>query len=319
MRAGSKIGIIGYGHIAKKHEAAIAALSDCELVAIYDINPPLDIDLPVFNNLKDFLSQELDIVVVATPNGLHATHACQALLAGHVVICEKPLALTTAHCQKIMAASKASGQPVFCTMQNRYSPVSQWLKGLADRDAFGDIYLLNVSCYWNRNKNYYEQASWRGQNQQDGGPLFTQFSHYIDTLYWLFGGMQIHHANFHNYNHGDLIDFEDTGLFNFSFDKGGIGTFSYTTSCYEKNFESSLAIISSKGTVKVAGQYMDRVTYCNMDGVSQPDLSANDNLANIQSVYQNVIDYLQGKPAEMTTAQDGKEVVTIIEDVYKFR
>lgn len=314
-----KIGIIGYGHIAKKHEKAIAAIESCELVAIYDINAPSNVAFSVFDNIDVFLAQDLDIVVVCTPNGLHAIHASQALLAGHTVICEKPLALNSQGCTQIMAASKASGQSVFCTMQNRYSPVSQWLKQLAKAKSLGDIYLLNVSCYWNRNKNYYEQAPWRGNSTQDGGPLFTQFSHYIDTLYWLFGSMTVHNAQFNNFDHGALIDFEDTGIFNFTFDNGGIGTFSYTTSCYEKNFESSMAIIGSKGTVKVAGQYMDRVTYCNIDNITTPDLPSNDNMANILSVYQNVFNHLEGKSSEMTTAEDGKEVVKIIEEVYAFR
>jgi len=125
-------------------------------------------------------------------------------------------------------------------MQNRYSPVSQWLKKITNEKNLGDIYLVNVSCYWNRNKNYYAGADWRGKAALDGGTLFTQFSHYVDTLYWLFGDMKILNANFSNFDHDEMIEFEDTGIFNFTLDQGGMGTFSYTTSCYEKNFESSL-------------------------------------------------------------------------------
>ena len=116
-----------------------------------------------------------------------------------------------------------------------------------------------------------------------------------------------------------MIEFEDTGIFNFTFDKGGMGTFSYTTSCYEKNFETSLTLIGSKGTVKVAGQYMDRIDFCNIDGLTPPELSSNDNLANIREVYKNAILDINGKSSAATSAADGKSVVELIEKVYAFR
>ena len=132
----------------------------------------------------------------------------------------------------MIEAARIHEKKIYCTMQNRFSPVSQWLHSLVEAQSLGDLYLVNVACYWNRNKGYYAGSDWRGKLGKDGGTLFTQFSHYVDTLYWLFGKMQIHSAHFANFDHEEMIEFEDTGIFNFTFDKGGMGTFSYTCLLY---------------------------------------------------------------------------------------
>ena len=315
------IGLVGYGHIAQKHKAAIDKTTGCSLKAVFDIHPieTNDLSIKSYTDLEAMLQEDLDIVVICTPNGFHARHSIAAVQAGHHVICEKPFALTSADCQAMITAASENNKKIFCTMQNRFSPVSQWLKKITLEKKLGNLNLINVSCYWNRNKNYYNQSEWRGHKDQDGGTLFTQFSHYVDTLYWLYGDLKIHHALFQNFDHGDMIDFEDTGLFNFSLENGAMGTFSYTTSCYEKNFESSLTLIGSKGTVKVAGQYMDRIEYCNVEHMDPPQLGANDNISNISNIYKNAIAQINGQAATMTTAKDGQKVVRIIEEIYSFK
>lgn len=314
-----KIGIIGYGNIAKKHLAALSGLPDAKVHALYDhIEIEQTETIKTFQNLDAFLAEDLDLISICTPNGLHTQHSLAALTSASV-ICEKPLALTSVDCSSIIKTAEKNNQKIFCTMQNRYSPVSQWLRKITAEKSLGDIYLVNVSCYWNRNKNYYAGADWRGNKALDGGTLFTQFSHYVDTLYWLFGDMKILNANFSNFDHDEMIEFEDTGIFNFTLDQGGMGTFSYTTSCYEKNFESSLTLIGSKGTIKVAGQYMDRIEYCNVKDVEPPTLSANDNLANIREVYENAIAQIKGEKSNACSAEDGMAVVKIIEEVYSYR
>jgi len=315
-----KVGIIGYGNIAKKHQAAIAQLDSCQLSAVYDILPlKLEKNIATFQNLDKFLEQDLDLISVCSPNGLHTEHSIKALNRGHHVICEKPFALSSKDCAEMIQTAETYGKKIFCTMQNRYSPVSQWLKEITTKGLLGELYLVNTACYWNRNKNYYKGSDWRGNAAMDGGTLFTQFSHYVDTIYWLFGNMQISTAHFNNFDHEEMIEFEDTGIFSFKLDKGGMGTFSYTTSCYEKNFESTMTLIGSKGTIKVAGQYMDRIEYCNVEGVEPPQLDDNDNLANISAVYKNAISNINSDSPVMTTPLDGQAVVSIIEEVYKYR
>ena len=313
------VGLIGYGNIAKKHEAAISDLRDFDLKGIHDIKVPDNPSTPFYTQLEDLLAEEIDIITICSPNGFHPAQAIKCLENKKHVICEKPLALTQEDSDNMIAAARKNQRQLFCTMQNRYSPVSQWLRQLIDNNSLGDIYIVNVACYWNRNKNYYKNSEWRGHNLHDGGTLFTQFSHYVDTILWLLGDIDILNAHLKNYDHEDMIDFEDTGVFNFSLQSGGMGTFSYTTSCYEKNFESSMTIIGSKGTVKIAGQYMDSIEYCNVKDITPPTIAANDNLSNIQSVYKNALRTIESGDNSLSSAMGAKDVVGIIEKVYSFR
>jgi len=312
-----KVGLLGYGNIAKKHEAALARTEGATVSSIFDIEAVTTAN--GYSDLDAFLASGIDVVTICTPNGLHKEHTLRALNADHHVICEKPLSLNVVDCTEMIETARARKKHLFCTMQNRYSPVSQWLKDIIGSGALGELYLVNVACYWNRNKGYYEKSDWRGSNVLDGGTLFTQFSHYVDTLSWLFGDMDVHSAHFRNFDHDNMIDFEDTGVFNFSFKTGGMGTFSYTTSCYEKNFESSMALIGSKGTIKVAGQYMDTITYCNLDNNSYPELANNDNLNNISLLYKDVKSRLTTDPDSYASVQSALKVVEIIESVYSFK
>jgi UDP-N-acetyl-2-amino-2-deoxyglucuronate dehydrogenase len=152
-------------------------------------------------------------------------------------------------------------------MQNRYSPPSQWIKSVVDQRLLGDIHLVQVNCYWNRDERYYKAGSWKGSNALDGGTLFTQFSHFIDILYWLFGDITDIQGKFADFNHNDLTEFEDSGLVTFRFLDGGMGCLNYSTAVWDKNLESSMTIIGSNGSVKIGGQYMDQVEYCHIKGL----------------------------------------------------
>jgi len=314
------IGIIGYGNIGKKHHQAIDLIKDVRLKAICD-QRDLDVKgVPTYKSLNAFFeNSKLDLVSVCTPNALHKAHSIMSLNYDLDVICEKPFALTTEDCQLIIDTAKRNKRRVFCVMQNRFSSVMQWLKSTVDSGKMGKIFLVNINCYWNRNKEYYKNSNWRGTSDVDGGTLFTQFSHYVDMLYWLFGSLQIENALFDNFNHEDMISFEDTGIFNFKMKEGGLGTFAYTTSTYEKNFESTLTIIGEKGTIKIGGQYMNQLQSCNIKGVEYPHIEKSENLDHLKQVYLNALDNIRNKADVMTTSEDGKNVVNIIEDIYAFK
>ncbi|MBR4482846.1 MAG: gfo/Idh/MocA family oxidoreductase, partial [Paludibacteraceae bacterium] len=186
-----------------------------------------------------------------------------------------------------------------------------------------------VDAFWNRDGKYYQKGSWHGTNALDGGTLFTQFSHYVDMLYWLFGDITNIRGKFANFSHGDLIEFEDTGCVNFDFINGGMGSLNYSTSVWDKNLESSVTIIGSKGTVKVAGQYMDTVVHCHVENYEMPELKEptheNDFGAykgaaqNHGFVIENVIQTLNSKGAIATNLLEGMKVVDIIERIYQER
>jgi predicted dehydrogenase len=163
----------------------------------------------------------------------------------------------------------------------------------------------------------------------DGGPLFTQFSHFIDIMYWLFGDIDDIRARFWNFNHQHNTEFEDSGHLNFKFKRGGMGSFNYTTSVWDQNLESSLTIIGEKGSIKVGGQYMEKVEVCHVEGYEMPELPAanppNDygpykgSAANHSFVIENVVDTLLGNDTATTNALEGLKVVEIIERIYATR
>ena len=189
--------------------------------------------------------------------------------------------------------------------------------------------MVQINCYWNRDDRYYGKSDWKGTLALDGGPLFTQFSHFIDIMYWLFGDIENIQAHFDNFKHQKNTEFEDSGFIHFDFVNGGIGSINYSTAVNDKNFESSITIIGEKGTVKVGGQYMDKVEYCHLEDYEMPELEASNppndygdykgSAANHHFVIQNVVDTLQEKSAATTNALEGMKVVEMIERIYHHR
>jgi UDP-N-acetyl-2-amino-2-deoxyglucuronate dehydrogenase len=215
---------------------------------------------------------------------------------------------------------------VFAVMQNRYSPPSVWIKEMVDSGKLGKIYLVQLNCYWNRDDRYYKQDSWHGKKDLDGGTLFTQFSHFIDIMYWLFGDIENINARLSDFNHQQLTEFEDSGVVTFDFVNGGMGCLNFSTSVWDKNLESSMTIIAENGSVKIGGQYMDKVEYCHVKNYSMPNLEptnpGNDygaykgSAQNHHYVIDNVVDVLKGRASITTNALEGLKVVEMIERIY---
>lgn len=335
-----KFAVVGAGHIGKRHATMIDRNPDADLVALCDILPPEQLGIaafsvPFFDSIESLLQADLaiDIVCICTPNGVHAQQATLALDAGKHVVCEKPMGLTKEACEAVVFKSLKVNKHVFCVMQNRYSPPSVWIKEVLDQQLLGDIFMVQINCYWNRDDRYYykngQKHAWKGTQALDGGPLFTQFSHFIDILYWLFGDIHNIKASFQNFSHEHSTEFEDSGMVHFDFLSGGMGCLNYSTSIYDKNLESSMTIIGSQGSVKIGGQYMNEVEYCNIKGYTMPELPesnpANDyghykgSAANHVYVIENVIDVLKHKKSITTNALEGLKVVEIIEKIYQLK
>ena len=328
-----KFAVIGCGHIGKKHSQMIYENPCAKLVALVDLKPKSELgidefNVPFFNSLEDFLNSEIevDVINIATPNGFHANQAILSLNNKKHVVIEKPMALNTLDAQKIIEASKKNNKKVFCVMQNRYSPPSKWLKNLVESKKLGKIYIVKVDCFWNRDERYYTPNSWHGDLKLDGGTLFTQFSHFIDLIYWIFGDFKNISARFNNFNHQNLTHFEDSGNVFFEFFDGGFGTLNYSTSVYNKNFESSITIIAENGSIKVGGQYMDKVEYCHVNNYKMPKLKptnpGNDygyykgSAQNHNFLIQNVIDVFLKNKSITVDMMEGCKVVEIIEKIY---
>lgn len=332
-----KFAVVGVGHIGRRHVSVIQQNTDAELVAVADSDPELErfvlkeYQVPFFCSYEQLLTSDLniDVINICTPNSFHAPQAIKALNRGVHVVIEKPMALSKTDCEDIIYKSTEVRKLVFCVMQNRYSPPAKWLKGLINSGKLGNVNIVNINCYWNRDDRYYKTSSWRGSKKFDGGTLYTQFSHFIDTLFWLLGDITNIQAKFKNFNHEQVIEFEDTGIVTFDLVKGGSGTINYTTSCWDSNFESSITIIGEKGSVKVGGQYMNKVEYCHVQNYELPDFEEsappNDyghykgSAANHHFVIDNVIDTLLGRSVVATNVVEGMKVVEIIEKIYTNR
>jgi len=257
--------------------------------------------------------------------------ALKAIKAGYHVVVEKPLALNLADAEKLVYASLKFGKQVFCVMQNRYSPPSVWLKEIVSSGKLGNIYMVQLNCFWNRDERYYKPGSWHGDAALDGGTLYTQFSHFIDIMYWLFGDICNIDARFADFNHKELTDFEDSGFVNFNFVKGGMGSLNYSTAVWNKNMESSMLIVAENGSIKIGGQYMNEVEYCHIKDYAMPELAptnpGNDygpytgSAQNHNFVIQNVIHVLKGKESESITTNvlEGMKVVDIIQRIYALK
>jgi UDP-N-acetyl-2-amino-2-deoxyglucuronate dehydrogenase len=331
-----RFAVIGAGHIGKRHAEMIRRENEGELVAMIDIRSKeecgaQDFDVPFFKSFDELLASgiEFDVVNVCTPNGLHSDQSIAALEAKKHVVCEKPMGLTKEGCEKVIFKSLQMSKNVFCVMQNRYSPPSEWIKSVVEKGVLGDIYMVQLNCYWNRDERYYKKGGWKGTPDLDGGTLFTQFSHFIDIMYWLFGDIDNIQGRFADFNHQNSTAFEDSGIVSFDFINGGMGCINYSTSVANQNLESSITIIGSKGSVKIGGQYMNEVEVCNIQDYEMPILKesnpANDygpykgSAANHNYVIQNVIDSLRGRSTATTNALEGLKVVEIIERIYKVR
>jgi predicted dehydrogenase len=331
--------VCGFGRIGKRHAKIIDEYPNSKLIGVIDnANKKGDEFLDsgyaagFYESLDQFIEQDAhktDVVVIAAPNGLHAPLAQKALTAGYHVVIEKPMALSKSECEELIYKALKVGKQIFVVKQNRYSPTSKWLKEIVQKGVIGDTYMVQVNCYWNRDERYYTPGDWHGTLELDGGTLYTQFSHFVDILYWVFGDITNISATLEDFNHQDMIEFEDSGVVQFEFVKGGMGCINYSISCWGQNMESSITVVGSKGSVKVGGQYMNEVEYCHIKDYDMPELEAtnppNDygpykgSAANHHYVVENVVDTLNGNSSITTNALEGMKVVEIIENIYKYR
>lgn len=326
-----RFAIAGCGRIARRHAGHIVGKG--LLTAVCDVVPEKadslagDHAAKAWYSLDELLAKQndIDVVSVCTPNGLHAEHTIKALRAGFHVLCEKPMALTAADCKQMMAAAEAAGKQLFIVKQNRFNPPVVAVKKALDEGRLGKIYSVQLNCFWNRGAGYY-MDSWRGTMKLDGGTLFTQFSHFIDLLLWLIGDVKEVQSVMANYAHRNVIEFEDTGVVLLQFENGALGSINYTVNSHGRNMEGSLTIFGEKGTVKIGGQYLNVLEYQDIRDYVIGELPAGNaanaygtyegSMSNHDKVYDNLLEVLQKKATMTASAVDGLNTVALIEKIY---
>ncbi len=325
--------IIGCGSIATRHAEQIIGCGG-KLVACCDIDAEkaalfgATFSIPFYTHLEKMLKEEtsIEILTICTPNGLHAEHSIVALNHKKHVVCEKPMALTVKDCEKMISMASLQHRQLFMVMQNRFNPPVVELKKIIDQQLLGTISNVHLSCFWNRNNEYYNSSNWKGTKVLDGGILYTQFSHFIDILHWLFGDVKIVQATMGNFHHQGIIEIEDAGVVNIQFENNILCTINYSVNAYQKNYEGALTIVGEHGTVKVGGAYLNKMEYCCIRDY-QPTILQEGNvennygaytgsMSNHHLVYDNVVKVFNKEAAIATTGSEGLKTVALIERIY---
>ena len=332
MNSPLKFAIVGCGKIAHRHSLEI--IKHGELVAVCDIVKDKARMLSQKFNAKGYYSfdsllqneKEIDIMVVCTPNGLHAEHSIQSLRTGKTVLCEKPMAIATIDAQRMIEVERSTNKKLYIVKQNRYNPPIVLVKKLLEENKLGKILSFQLNCFWNRPAAYYTDT-WKGTLKLDGGILYTQFSHFIDLLYWFLGDVKIVKGIRHNYLHKDCIEFEDSGIAFLQMGNGAIGSINYTINSNEKNMEGSFALFGEKGTLKIGGQYLNELEYFSVPGEKFPELQksnpANEygfyqgSMSNHDKVYENLVKVLADPSHPFIDATEAMKSVEIIEKIYE--
>ena len=325
--------IVGCGRIANRHAEHIQRAG--RLVSVCDIEAARARDLAErygarpYTALEEMLARkarDIDVVSICTPNGLHAEHAISALRAGCHVLCEKPMAIRTTDCGEMIQEAERANRRLFIIKQNRFNPPVVAVKRLIDEGRLGRIHSVQLNCFWNRNADYFREGYWRGTLGLDGGCLYTQFSHFIDLLYWFVGDVAAVRAFTANCSHIDTVDFEDCGVVALQFRNGAVGSIHFTINSYGKNMEGSLTIFAEEGTVKIGGEYLNELEYQSIRGPQVENLPrgrpANQygeyvgSMSNHDKVYENVVNVLRSDGVIATNGFEGLKTVEIIERIY---
>jgi predicted dehydrogenase len=327
-----KFAVVGVGNIGSRHLAVIDAESRARLSDICDIREDVLrkyselYNVPAYADFTEMIRKtSADVVSICTPHGLHADMAVEAAEAGKHVLVEKPMALTLEDTLRMDEAARRNGIRLMVVWQNRHNvPIKLVKKALEDK-ALGQVYIVHCSVLWNRPQGYYDRSNWLGRKDLEGGPLYTQCSHFIDLLIYMFGDIQRVNSIGETKSHN--IEVEDCGVAMMKFKSGVMGTLSYTNCVYNKNYEGSITIVGEKGTIRIGGSYLNTIDFWDIQSYPLPHDVDFDDKPNIYTKYKGtasnhdkvianvVADFLDGGK-HVAGWEDGHKVVEAIRMIY---
>ena len=325
-----RFALVGCGRIAARHLDAMRQQGDrVELVGVCDIDSgALDAATKLtgargYGSLPELLAgSNADIVVLATPSGLHPEQSILAAEAGRHVMTEKPMATRWEDGKRMVQACDAAGVRLFVVKQNRFNPPLQLLKRAIEKGRFGRIYMVTVNVFWTRPQSYYDSARWRGTWEFDGGAFMNQASHHIDLLDWLVGPVESVHA--YTATLARSIEVEDTGVANIRWRNGALGSVSVTMLTHPKNLEGSITIIGEMGTARVGGVALNEIQHWEFAEPDADDARVRDASYATASVYgpghptyyDNVIRVLRGEAEPQTDGREGLRALELLIALY---
>ena len=332
-----KYALIGCGRISKNHIIA-AKNNGLEIVAVCDlINDNMqnvleindlgnDTSIKRYNDYKKMIGEnDLDLVSIATESGSHAEIALYCISHKINVIIEKPMAMSMTDCDAIIDAQKKYGVVVSACHQNRFNNAVQATKKAIDEGRFGKLSHGSINVRWNRGKQYYDQAPWRGTWEQDGGCLMNQCIHGIDLLRWFFGDEieSIYGVTRQQYH--DYLQAEDLGMAVIQFKNGALATVEGTVNVYPKNLEETLYVFGQTGTVKIGGTSTNNIDTWQFADERPEDKDINGMKEATSNVYGNghtalfadVINAYNNGTSPLVDAYAGRRAVETVLAIYK--
>jgi UDP-N-acetyl-2-amino-2-deoxyglucuronate dehydrogenase len=325
-----RIALVGCGRISRNHFEAIAKVPELELVSVADTDLARAQEVgaargvPAFGSLEEMLAEvPSDIVTICTPSGLHPQHGIVAAKAGRHVLTEKPMAISLAAADELVQACDAAGVFLFVVKQNRLNPPIQLLKRAVDKGRFGRIYMANVTVRWTRPQDYYDQESWRGTWEFDGGAMMNQASHYVDLMQWLVGPVESVMAK--TATQARRIEAEDSGVAVLKFRSGALGVIEVNVLTYPRNLEGSITILGERGSVKIGGTAVNRVEHWAFDSYDDDDKhvdAANTAPPSVygfghEGYYRNLLPVLRGEAKPDTDGRAGRKSLELILGIYE--
>jgi UDP-N-acetyl-2-amino-2-deoxyglucuronate dehydrogenase len=322
-----RIAVVGCGRIAKNHFGSIEKHADqLDLAAVCDVNPATlrehtdRYGVPGYSRMEEMLQKEdIDIVALCTPSGLHPDQAVMAARYKVNVMTEKPMATRWSDGVAMVKACDEAGVRLFVVKQNRRNATLQLLKRAVEKKRFGRIYMVNINVFWTRPQEYYDSAKWRGTWEFDGGAFMNQASHYVDLLDWLIGPIESLQA--YTATLARDIQVEDTGVLSVRWRSGALGSMNVTMLTYPKNLEGSITIIGEKGTVRVGGVAVNEIQHWEFAEPDDDDEKVKDASYATTSVYgfghplyySNVVKVMRGEAEPETDGREGlKSLETLI-------
>ncbi len=325
-----RIAVVGCGRISKNHFGSIDVhKNDLELAAVCDTDREIlsvkssELGAPGYTSLEKMLDNEnIDVVSICTPSGIHPQQTIMAAKAGRHIITEKPMATRWRDGLEMVKACDDARVRLFVVKQNRRNSTLQLLKRAVTEKRFGKIYMVQLNVFWTRPQEYYDSARWRGTWEQDGGAFMNQASHYVDLLEWLIGPISDIQAMM-----GTLardIEVEDTGVMNVRWRNGAMGSMSVTMLTYPQNYEGSITILGEKGSVRVGGVAVNEIQHWQFEEEKDYDQKIKEANYQTTSVYgfghplyfKNVIDVLRGEAEPETDGREGLKSLEVLIAAY---
>jgi UDP-N-acetyl-2-amino-2-deoxyglucuronate dehydrogenase len=325
--------LIGCGRIATNHMRA-AVNNKLEIAAVCDILPECMEELLKEYNLQDAnikrytdYKQMIDEVkpqfaAIATESWQHAEMALYCIDRGINVVIEKPMAMTIQDADEIIRRSEEKGVKVCVSHQNRFNVAIQKTRKALEAGHFGKLSHGSINVRWNRNKEYYDQAEWRGKWAKDGGTLMNQCIHGIDLLRWMFGDEveEVYGATRRQFH--DYIEAEDIGMAVVKFKNGAVATIEGTVNIYPQNLEEALFIAGEKGTVKIGGKCVNNIDVWDFADAVEDNKGFQEPTANIYgnghvTLYADFIDAIKNNRKPYVDAVAGRNALEMVLAVYK--